>query len=94
MSFRMTVEEVFVIKNRGVVATGRVESGVLHVGDAVSINGGEQATVDAIEIFRKSIDEANVGDNIGVLFKKLEKSQIDRGAVLTGSGGNAAPFIV
>jgi translation elongation factor EF-Tu-like GTPase len=90
----MTVEDVFVIKNRGVVATGRVESGVLRVGDTVHINGGLDATVAAIEIFRKSIDEAGVGDNIGVLFKKIDKGQIDRGAVLTASGGDAAPFIV
>ena len=90
----MTVEDVFVIKNRGVVATGRVESGVLRVGDTVNIDGGPGVKVDAIEIFRKSIDEANVGDNIGVLFKKIEKSDIDRGAVLTAIGGDSAPFIV
>ena len=73
--FRMTVEDVFVIRNRGVVATGRVESGTLHVGETVQI-----------EIFRKSIDEANVGDNIGVLFKDVEKGQLDRGSVLTTAG--------
>jgi translation elongation factor EF-Tu-like GTPase len=95
MSFRMTVEDVFVIKNRGVVATGRVESGVLRVGDTVNIDGGPIVTVDAIEIFRKSIEEANVGDNIGVLFKKIDKSQIDRGAVLSsGAGGEPTGFIV
>ncbi len=90
----MTVEDVFVIKNRGVVATGRVESGVLRVGDTVHINNGPGVTVDAIEVFRKSIEEANVGDNIGVLFKKVDKSQIDRGAVLSSAGGDSAPFIV
>jgi elongation factor Tu len=95
MSFRMTVDDVFVITNRGVVATGRVESGVLRVGDVVNIDGGPAVTVDAIEIFRKSIEEANVGDNIGVLFKKIDKSQIDRGAVLSsGAGGDSAAFIV
>jgi translation elongation factor EF-Tu-like GTPase len=94
MSFRMTVEDVFVIKNRGVVATGRVESGVLRVGDTVQINGGPGVTVDAIERFRRTLDEATVGDNIGVLFKGVDTSQIDRGAVLSGSGGDAAPFIV
>ncbi len=94
MSFRMTVEEVFVIKNRGVVATGRVESGVLRVGDTVQIDGGQGVQVDAIEKFREKLDEANVGDNIGVLFKKIEKSEIDRGAVLTPSGGDSAPFII
>lgn len=94
MSFRMTVDDVFVIKNRGLVATGRVQSGVLRVGDTVSINGAAQATVDAIEKFRKNLDEATAGETIGVLFKKVDKSQLDRGAVLTSSGGDAAPFIV
>lgn len=90
----MTVSDVFVIKRRGVVATGQVESGTLRVGDTVHINGSTTATVEAIEMFRKQLDEANVGDNIGVLFKGIEKSEIDRGAVLTSSGGDAAPFLV
>jgi len=93
--FRMTVEDVFVIRNRGVVATGKVEGGSLRVGDTVQIDGSLEATVDAIEVFRKSIDQANVGDNIGVLFKKLEKSQVDRGSVLTSSAsayGEAPPI--
>jgi len=72
--FRMTVEDVFAIRNRGVVATGRVEGGTLRVGDTVQIDGALEARVDAIEVFRKSIDEAKVGDNIGVLFKGIEKS--------------------
>jgi len=84
--FRLTVEDVFVIRNRGVVATGRVESGTLRVGDTVHIDGTLQARVDGIEIFRKSIDEANAGDNIGVLFKSVEKGQLDRGSVLTAAG--------
>jgi len=90
----MTVEDVFVIKNRGLVATGRVESGTLRVGDTVTIDGGQGVRVDAIEKFRKKLDEATVGENIGVLFKGVEKDQIDRGTVLTSSGGDAAPFIV
>ena len=84
--FRMTVEDVFVIRNRGVVATGRVQTGTLRVGDTVQIDGTLDARVDGIEIFRKSIDQANAGDNIGVLFKGIEKSQLDRGSVLTASG--------
>ena len=83
--FRMTVEDVFAIRNRGVVATGRVEGGTLRVGDTVQIDGALEARVDAIEVFRKSIDQANVGDNIGVLFKGIEKSQLSRGSVLTSS---------
>jgi translation elongation factor EF-Tu-like GTPase len=93
--FRLTVEDVFVIKNRGVVATGRVESGTLRVGDTVQIDGTVAARVDGIEVFRKSIDEANVGENIGVLFKGVEKGQVDRGSVLTSSSssyGEAPPI--
>ncbi len=84
--FRMTVEDVFLIRNRGVVATGRVESGTLRVGDSVQIDGTLEARVDGIEVFRKSIDEAKAGDNIGVLFKGIEKSQLNRGSVLTAAG--------
>jgi elongation factor Tu len=84
--FRMTVEDVFMIRRRGVVATGRVESSTLRVGDTVQIDGTLEAQVDAIEVFRKSIDQANVGDNIGVLFKGVDKSQLNRGSVLTAAG--------
>ena len=84
--FRMTVEDVFLIRNRGVVATGRVDSGTLRVGDSVQIDGTLEARVDGIEVFRKSIEEAKAGDNIGVLFKGIEKSQLDRGSVLTAAG--------
>jgi translation elongation factor EF-Tu-like GTPase len=84
--FRMTVEDVFAIRNRGVVATGRVESGAPRVGDTVQIDGTLEVRVEAIEVFRKSIDEAKAGDNIGVLFKKIEKSQLNRGSVLTAAG--------
>jgi translation elongation factor EF-Tu-like GTPase len=84
--FRLTVEDVFVIRNRGVVATGRVESGSLRVGDTVQIDGSLEARVDGIEVFRKKIDEAKIGDNIGVLFKDIEKSQLNRGSVLTAAG--------
>ena len=98
MTFKMTVEDVFVIRNRGVVATGRVETGVLHVGDTVRIDRGAAVRVDGIEMFRKSTDEAKTGDNIGVLVKDIEKSQLDRGAVLTAPGGasdaESSAFIV
>jgi translation elongation factor EF-Tu-like GTPase len=88
--FRMTVEDVFAIRNRGTVATGRVESGALRAGDTVQIDGTLEARVDGIEVFRKSIDQANVGDNIGVLFKNVEKSQLNRGSVLTSSSSSSA----
>jgi translation elongation factor EF-Tu-like GTPase len=81
--FRMTIEDVFAIRGRGTVATGRVESGQLRVGDEVRVNGVLSVRVDGIEAFRKTLNEANVGDNIGVLFKSLERSQLDRGDVLT-----------
>lgn len=89
--FRMTVEDVFVIRNRGVVVTGRVESGTLHVGDTVHINGGPGFTVDAIEKFRKRLDQASAGENVGVLFKSIDKGQVTRGDMLTSSG-EAAPI--
>jgi translation elongation factor EF-Tu-like GTPase len=84
--FRMTVEDVIVIRNRGVVATGRVEGGVLRPGDTVHINGGPGVQVDAIEKFRKQLDEATVGENVGVLFKGIDKRQLPQGAILTSSG--------
>lgn len=84
--FRMIVEDVFVIRNRGVVVTGRVEAGTLRVGDTVHINGGRGATVDAIEKFRKQLHEASPGENVGVLFKSVEKSQVNRGDIITSSG--------
>jgi len=94
MSFRMTVEDVFVIKNRGVVATGPVDSGVLRVGDTVYINGGPSVRVDGIERFRKTLDEAGVGDNIGVLFKGIDKSQLGSGAVLTAAGEDSSTAFI
>ena len=89
----MTVEEVFVIKNRGVVATGRVASGTLRVGDEVSINGGPGVRVDAIEQFRKQRDEANPGENIGVLMRSIDKGALNRGDVLTAASRGEAPPI-
>jgi translation elongation factor EF-Tu-like GTPase len=68
-----------------VVATGRVESGMLRVGDEVYINSGRTARVDGIEAFRKKMDEATAGDNIGVLFKGLDKGDLSRGDVLSAA---------
>ena len=87
--FKMTVEDVFVIRNRGAVATGRVESGTLRVGDTVQINGGQSVTVDAIEKFRKKLNEATQGENVGVLFKSINKGQLARGDVLTSSSSSS-----
>jgi elongation factor Tu len=85
--FRMTVEDVFVIRGRGAVATGRVEHGELHVGDTVQINDGPRVLVDAIEVFRKKLDKASTGDNVGLLFKTLDRSDVAAGDVITSSGG-------
>jgi translation elongation factor EF-Tu-like GTPase len=82
----MTVQDVFVIRGRGAVATGRVEYGELRVGDEVKINEGPPVRVDAIEAFRKKQDTAKVGDNVGLLFKKLTKSDLAAGDVITSTG--------
>ena len=88
--FKMTIEDVFVIKRRGVVATGIVESGTLRVGDTVHVNGGPAVTVDAIEKFRKPLDEASTGENVGVLIKDIKMEQLKRGDVLTSSSSSAS----
>ena len=87
--FRMTVQDVFFIRGRGVVVTGQVEEGVLQVGDEVHIGDRGPVRVDGIEAFRKIIDQAQAGDNIGVLFKGLEKGDIERGAVMTTGGATS-----
>ncbi|MDT5323939.1 MAG: hypothetical protein QOF25_1091 [Mycobacterium sp.] len=79
----MTIEDVFSIRGRGTVATGRVESGQLRVGDEVRVNDTIAVTVDGIEAFRKELTEAGPEDNIGVLFRTLERSELNRGDVLT-----------
>jgi translation elongation factor EF-Tu-like GTPase len=77
---------VFVIRGRGAVATGRVEYGEVRVGDQVKINDGPSVRVDAIEALRKKRDTATAGDNVGLLFKKLDKSDLAAGDVITSSG--------
>ncbi|OBK15857.1 EF-Tu/IF-2/RF-3 family GTPase [Mycobacterium asiaticum] len=83
--FRMTVQDVFVIRGRGAVATGRVEYGELSVGDQVRINDGPAVRVDAIEQFRKKVDTATTGDNIGILLSKLAKDELAAGDVITST---------
>ncbi|MGE0221515.1 EF-Tu/IF-2/RF-3 family GTPase [Mycolicibacterium sp.] len=82
----MTVQDVFVIKNRGVVITGRIESGTVRVGDLVHINGGPGIAVDAVEMFRKKQDSAGAGDNVGLLLESIDKTEVNRGDVVTSSG--------
>lgn len=84
--FIMPVEDVFTITGRGTVATGRVEAGVLHVGDEVEIVGlseeKKKVVVTGIEMFRKLLDEAQAGDNIGALLRGVQRTDIERGQVL------------
>ena len=87
--FLMPVEDVFSITGRGTVATGRVERGVVKVGDEVEIVGlGEtkKTTVTGVEMFRKSLDQGQAGDNIGALLRGVDKTEIQRGQVLAKPG--------
>src|SRR5688572_26565587 len=83
--FLMAIEDVFSIKGRGTVATGRIERGKVKVGEEVSIIGFERdnkSTVTGVEMFRKSMDEGQAGDNVGCLLRGIDKEQIERGQVL------------
>ena len=88
--FLMPVEDVFTITGRGTVATGRVERGVLHLNDEVEIIGIKEETkktvVTGIEMFRKMLDEAQAGDNIGALLRGIQRTEIERGQVLAKPG--------
>jgi elongation factor Tu len=88
-TFLMAVEDVFSITGRGTVATGRVERGVVKVGDNVELVGlGETrtTTVTGLEMFQKSLDEAQAGDNVGILLRGVQKNDIERGMVLAQPG--------
>ena len=88
--FIMPVEDVFTITGRGTVATGRVEAGVLHLNEEVEIAGLKEETkktvVTGIEMFRKLLDEAQAGDNIGALLRGVQRTEIERGQVLAKPG--------
>ena len=88
--FLMPVEDVFSITGRGTVATGRVERGTLHVSDEVEIVGIKEETrkvvVTGIEMFRKLLDEAQAGDNIGALLRGVQRDEIERGQCLVKPG--------
>ena len=88
--FLMPVEDVFTITGRGTVATGRVERGVLHLNEEVEIVGIKEETrktvVTGIEMFRKLLDEAQAGDNIGALLRGVQRTEIERGQVLAKPG--------
>ena len=90
LPFLMPVEDVFSITGRGTVATGRVERGTLHVSDEVEIVGlkeeNRKVVVTGIEMFRKLLDEAQAGDNIGALLRGIKREDIERGQVLCKPG--------
>ena len=89
-TFLMPVEDVFTITGRGTVATGRVERGEIKVGDVVEIVGmaeeSKQTTITGVEMFRKLLDSAVAGDNIGALLRGVERKDIERGQVLAKPG--------
>src|SRR3954453_2256922 len=87
--FLMSVEDVFSIKGRGTVATGRVERGKVKVNDEVEVVGFERdkkTVVTGVEMFRKQMDEGQAGDNVGCLLRGIEKDDIERGQVLAAPG--------
>ncbi|MFM7024391.1 MAG: elongation factor Tu [Flavobacteriales bacterium] len=88
--FLMPVEDVFSITGRGTVATGRIESGVIKVGDEVEISGLQEAkkssTITGIEMFRKLLDRGEAGDNAGLLLRGIDKDDIKRGMVIAKPG--------
>ena len=87
--FLMPVEDVFSISGRGTVATGRIETGVVNVGDEVEIVGireSQKSTCTGVEMFRKLLDQGQAGDNVGVLLRGLKRTDIERGQVLAKPG--------
>ncbi|HED10843.1 MAG TPA: elongation factor Tu [Caldithrix abyssi] len=87
--FLMPVEDVFSITGRGTVATGRIERGVVHVGDEVEMIGlgtHRKVVITGVEMFRKLLDEGRAGDNVGCLMRGVNKEDIERGMVLAGVG--------
>src|SRR6266496_2696926 len=88
--FLMPVEDVFGIKGRGTVATGRIERGVIKVGESVEIVGMKESTrtvvVTGVEMFQKTLDQGQAGDNVGCLLRGVERTDIERGQVLAKPG--------
>jgi elongation factor Tu len=87
--FLMPVEDVFSITGRGTVATGRIERGVVKVGEEVALvgfNSAKKTVVTGVEMFRKLLDQGEAGDNVGLLLRGIEKAEIERGMVLAKPG--------
>ena len=90
--FLMPVEDVFSIKGRGTVVTGRIERGVVHVGDEIEIVGlaekPRKTVVTGVEMFNKILEEGQAGDNVGTLLRGIEKDEVERGQVICKPGSN------
>ena len=87
--FLMPIEDVFSITGRGTVVTGKIESGVIHVGDSMEIVGikdTQTTTCTGVEMFRKLLDEGQAGDNVGLLLRGIGKEEVERGQVLAAPG--------
>ncbi|MBX3177983.1 MAG: elongation factor Tu [Candidatus Hydrogenedentes bacterium] len=87
--FLMAIEDVFTITGRGTVATGKIDQGVIHVGDKVEILGikdKKDTTVTGVEMFRKLMDEGQAGDNVGLLLRGIDREDIERGQVVAKPG--------
>ena len=88
--FLMQVEDVFSIKGRGTVGTGRVERGIVHTGDEIEVVGLAKETrktvVTGVEMFNKTLDEGQAGDNVGLLLRGVEKKELERGQVVAAPG--------
>ncbi len=86
--FRMTVADVFFIRGRGTVVTGQIESGTINVNDEIYLrrsNSSRRVVVSGIEMFRKLLNQAQAGENVGILLRDVVKQEIEKGDVLLGS---------
>ena len=81
--FNMVIDDVFSIMGRGTVVTGKVSSGEINIGESVMINGSRSVVVTGIEMFRKTLDYAKEGDNVGLLLKDVTRDEVHKGDVLT-----------
>ena len=94
----MPIEDIFSITGRGTVATGRIETGIVKVGDEVQIIGlGEEpkkSVVTGVEMFRKILDEGEAGDNVGLLLRGIDKKEIKRGQVIAHKRFKAAIYVL
>ncbi|MDR1027764.1 MAG: elongation factor Tu [Rickettsiales bacterium] len=87
--FRMAIEDVFSITGRGTVVTGRIDQGIVHVGDEVEIVGlrpTSKTTITGVEMFRKLLDEGQAGDNVGLLLRGTKKEEVERGQIICKPG--------